>query len=133
MTHLPLKLSAVPLLLLLASPAPAAEPPAARQEKERAISALETAIKADPNNAELWIHLAFANRKLDRIDRAQEAFEKAVALSPGNQDALYMLGLIYEKKEMKAEALKTWKQYLAVSTNPEKKTVAEKHIHHLSQ
>lgn len=102
-------------------------------DKERAVAALETALKADPSNTELWIHLAFAQRKLDRIDQAQASFEKAVSLSPKNEDALYMLGLIYEKKEMKADALRTWKQYLTVSTNPEKKSVAEKHIHHLSQ
>lgn len=104
-----------------------------RADKERAVAALETALKADPSNAELWIHLAFAQRKLDRLDAAQAAFEKAAGLKPDNEDALYMLGLIYEKKEMKADALRVWKKYLSVSTNPEKKSVAEKHIHHLSQ
>lgn len=124
---------ALVLAAVLAGSAFAEEAPRNVEQKERAVAALEQAIKADPNNAELWVLLAFANRKLDRIDKAQEAFEKASSLDPRNQESLYMLGLIYEKKDRKADALRVWKQYLEVSTNPEKRAVAEKHIHHLSQ
>lgn len=128
-----IQMFAAALLFSLSLGAAAKEPAPGGDDRERTIVALEKAIQADPQNADLWVHLAFAQRKLDRIDRAREAFEKAVALDPKNQDALYMLGLIYEKAERKADALRVWKQYLELSSNPEKRDVAEKHIHHLSQ
>src|SRR5438552_17228716 len=120
------------VLLLLKEPARAASP-AASDSQTRAASALEDDIKTDPNNAELWLHLGFAYRKLNKIDQAQSAFEKVVALSPNNKDATFMLGLIYESKNMKPEAEKAWKSYLAAETDHEKREIAEKHIHHLSQ
>ena len=110
-----------------------AEYPATSGQKERAVSALEQDIKTDPNNAELWLHLGFAYCKLDNIDQAQNAFERAALLNPQAKDAYFMLGLIYESKHQKQEAEKAWKSYLAVEKDPEKRAVAEKHIHHLSQ
>ncbi len=119
--------------LAFAVPARAANPASSTADRARAASALEDDLKTDPNNAELWLHLGFAYRKLDKIDKAQSAFEKVIALSPNNKDASFMLGLIYESKNMKPEAVKAWKSYLAAETDHEKREIAEKHIHHLSQ
>ncbi len=102
-------------------------------QKERTVTALEQDLKTDPTNAELWLHLGFAYRKLDQVDNAQRAFEKASSLNPRNREALYMLGLIYEKKNQTQAALQAWKRYVAEETDPEKRSVGEKHIHHLSQ
>lgn len=110
-----------------------ADAPSPQAQKERAAATLEQDVKSDPQNAELWLHLGFAYRKLDQLDRAQGAFEKASSLAPQNQEALYMLGLIYEKEKRTGDALRVWKQYLAVVTDPEKRNVADTHIHHLSQ
>jgi cytochrome c-type biogenesis protein CcmH/NrfG len=118
-------------LLMAACPviASAATPDA----KERATAALEQDVKADPNNAELWLHLGYAYRKDGQVDQSQNAFEKASSLDPRNPNALYMLGLIYEKKHQKQEALRVWKNYLAVESDPSERAIAEKHIHLLSQ
>ena len=102
-------------------------------EKDRAVSALEEDVKTDPNNAELWLHLGFAYRKLDKIDQAQKAFERATSLDPKSKDAFFMLGLIYESKHQNPEALQAWKSYMAIETSSEKRDIAQKHIHHLSQ
>lgn len=133
-----LKRSALSVLwavFLLSAAGPGRAAPDARQQeqREKAAAVLEQDVKAHPDNAELWLHLGFAYRKLERMDKAQQAFEKAVSLDPKSQESLYMLALIHEKKEEKQKALQTWRQYLAVVTDPEKKDVAEKHIHHLSQ
>lgn len=101
--------------------------------KERAAASLEQSLKSDPQNAELWVHLGFAYRKLERLDPAREAFEKAASLDAKNQEAWYMLGLIYEKQQKGQDALRAWRSYLAVVTDPEKRATAESHIHHLSQ
>jgi len=122
-------------VLLLAGrlTATAAETPAADTQRERAVSALEQDLKTDPNNAELWVHLGFAHRKMGKLDDAQRAFEKAAALNPRATEALYMLGLIYESKHDQKAAEKAWKDYLAAETDAEKRAIAEKHIHHLTQ
>ena len=122
----------VPILLLSLS-VPGRTADSGQDQKQRAVSALEQAVKADPGNSELWLHLGFAYHKLGQIDPAQTAFEKAATLDPHSRDALYMLGLIYEKKGQKQEALKVWKQYLSTETDTAKRDVAEKHIHQMSQ
>ncbi len=99
----------------------------------RATAALEQAVKTDPNNPDLWIPLGFAYRKMEQLDRATQAFEKAAVLNPKSQEALYMLGLIYEKQNRKADARRVWKQYLDATTDPEKRSMAEKHLHQLGQ
>src|SRR5262249_49559190 len=123
----------LPLLLALTAqtPALAGDPP--REESLRVKASLEQSLKNDPNNSELWTHLGFTEHKLSDVDGAQAAFEKAVALNPRNADALYMLGLIYEKKKMTAEALKTWNALLTATDDKWKHDVAEKHIHHLNE
>ncbi len=121
------------LLMGFPALAHAADSASVGAQQERAVSALEQDLKTDPNNAELWLHLGFAYRKLNKIDQAQSAFEKVIALAPNNKDASFMLGLIYESKNMKPEAEKAWKSYLAAETDHEKREIAEKHIHHLSQ
>src|SRR6266700_6557792 len=108
MTFLYFRLGLVALFFTFSTSARAASP-AADGPQTRAASALEEDIKADPNNPELWLHLGFAYRKLNKIDQAQSAFEKVVSLTPNNKDAYFMLGLIYESKNMKPEAEKAWK------------------------
>ncbi len=108
-----------------------AEDAAPQPEDQRVKSVLEQSLKTDPNNSALWAHLGFADNKLNDVDGAQTAFEKAAALNPQNVDALYMLGLIYEKKKMTNEALKAWNSVLAISEEKWRRDVAGKHIHHL--
>ena len=120
-------------LFLAGSVAQGADSVAASGQQERAVSALEEDLKTDPTNPELWLHMGFAYRKAGQINDAQKAFEKAVSLNPKEDSAYYMLGLIYESKQMKPEAIKAWQAYLAAEKDPEKQSVAQKHIHHLSQ
>src|SRR5580692_4926054 len=96
------RLATLILILTVAAPAIATGP----NDKQDAVSALEQDVKTNPNNAELWLHLGFAYRKDDQLDKAQNAFEKVSSLDPNNRDALYMLGLIYEKKHENEKALK---------------------------
>jgi cytochrome c-type biogenesis protein CcmH/NrfG len=122
-------------IALLAMPAPGpskAQGPRSHEEALRVRIDLEQSLKSDPGNSELWMHLGFTNHDLEDVDGAQRAFEKSAVLNPRNADALYMLGLIYEKKKMTSEALKSWKAFLDISQDPWKRDVAVKHIHHLN-
>ena len=133
MRALTLKVGIGSLLISLAGRAMADESSATMEQKQRTVTALEQDVKTDPTNSELWMHLGFACRKADNLDRARQAFEKAASLDSKNQDALFMLGLIYEKMKQPQDALRIWKQYLSVATDPEKRDTAQNHIHHLSQ
>jgi cytochrome c-type biogenesis protein CcmH/NrfG len=98
-----------------------------------AIAALEQNVKTNPANPELWVHLGLAYRNNGDIDKAQNAFQRALSMDPRNSNAMFMLGLLYEKKGQKQEALTLWKQFLNVETNPGRRDVAARHIHQLSQ
>jgi len=67
------------------------------------------------------------------INQVQSTHEKIVAAEPNNVESLFILGLVYEKKGQKQDALKVWKQYLTAETDSAKKAIAQKHIHLLSQ
>jgi len=102
-------------------------------ENQRTVDALQQAVKTDPSNSELWVHLGFAYRKAGDLSKAQESFEKASSLNPRDPDAYFMLGLIYESKGQNQDALRAWKACLANQTDPTRRAQAENHIHHLSQ
>ena len=133
MRTLALKVCVISLFLAAAGRVMADDSSSTKEQKERAVAAFEQNVKADPSNPELWVHLGFACRKVDNLDGARQAFEKVASLDPKNQDALFMLGLIYEKMKQPQDALRVWKQYLSVATDPEKRDKAQNHIHHLSQ
>ncbi len=114
-------------------PAARAETSPAGGPQQRAAAALEQALKADPANPELWLHLGFAYRKLNQLDQAETAFQKAATINPHEEDAFYMIALIDEKKGQKKEAAQAWKNYMGAETDPVKRTVAQKHIHQLEQ
>lgn len=112
-------------------PAAAAAPShAAKQEDVReALETLEQAVKEHPQNAELHVDLAFAYKKLGRVDDAQAQFEAAVKDDPAKAEAYYMLGLIYEKKGLKDKAETAWKACYDSATEPGMKATAQKHLH----
>ena len=109
---------------------PAQQAQTVASEQSRALSALQEALQKDPTNSELWSHLGFAWHKLADLEQSQKAFEKAVSLNPKNLGAQFMLGLIYEKKKLKAQAIEAWKACLA---SPEQRTrdIAKNHLHQL--
>ncbi len=94
-------------------------------------AALELQIKVSPN-ADLYMKLGFTYARLHQADNALRAFETAVSLDPSKADAYYMLGLIYEKKGLKDQALTAWKTCLEKTAEPQMRTTAIRHIHHLT-
>lgn len=64
-------------------------------------------------------------------DRAQRALEEAVKANPDDVRAWRMLGLIYEKKGLKSQALEAWKNCADRNPDPKMKELALKHVRHL--
>lgn len=63
-----------------------------------AVPVLEAVIEAEPGNANAWNLLAFANRKLDKLDLSLEQYRKALALDPEHRGAHEYLGELYLRK-----------------------------------
>ena len=97
-------------------------------QAKQAREVLLEGLKKYPENAVLWLQLGFNEKRLGDVDAAQRAFEKVVSLNPQNADAYYMLGLIYEKKKLKDQAVAAWKSCLANTKEDPIKEVAQKHL-----
>lgn len=102
------------------------------EELKTTAAYLEEAVKQQPGNAELYIKLGFTYTRLERADDAQRAFENAAVLAPGRAITHYMLGLIYEKKGLKAKAIAAWTACLKNAVEPKMIETARKHLHNLS-
>lgn len=106
--------------------------PLSKEELQKNAAALEDAVKKAPEDTELRVKLGFTYAHLERTDDAQREFEAAVRLDPKKAMAHYMLGLIYEKKGLKAQAIAAWKACLDNTRDPRQRDTAARHLHHLS-
>ena len=123
----------IPALLSAAPPSwRQNESPEMREQLAKDAAALERQLTAGPKDPEVYIRLGFAYARLEQADDAQRAFESAVNLDPKKAVAHYMLGLIYEKKDLRDKALAAWKTCLENTQDPRMRETAVKHIHHLS-
>lgn len=98
------------------------------EEVLRVKAVIEGAIREEPANSELWVHLGLVNRKLDRLEEARQAFERAAELNPRNANAHFMLGLLYEKTGQKDRAVAAWEGCLQNATEDGMRGIAEKHL-----
>ncbi len=72
---------------------------------EEAIDAYKKSIEHNPNATVSYFNLALAYKNLNRNGKAAVALEKAVKLEPGNLDARYSLGNIYNHLERWEDAI----------------------------
>ncbi|OGR44552.1 MAG: hypothetical protein A2X35_00370 [Elusimicrobia bacterium GWA2_61_42] len=102
------------------------------EELTRTAASLEEAVRLKPADVDLQVKLGFTYTRLGKADEAQKAFESAAALDPKKAIAHYMLGLIYEKKELKDKAVAAWKACLASAAEPRLRETALKHLNNLT-
>lgn len=100
-------------------------------ELARTATELEQALILQPANVELHIKLGFTYTRLGKADEAQRSFETAARLDPKKAIAHYMLGLIYEKKGLKAKAIASWQACLDTAAEPQMRETAIKHLNTL--
>lgn len=98
------------------------------EELRKVRAVIEEALKTDAGNSELWVHLGLVERKLERVDLAQAAFERGASLNPRNANAHFMLGLIYEKKKLTERAIAAWEACRAAAGDEKMREIADKHI-----
>ena len=64
----------------------------------QAIEIFNKVAQKEPRASGPWVNIAIAYRKLDQIDKADEAIETAVKLNPKNPYALNQAGIIKREK-----------------------------------
>ncbi len=108
-------------------------PEIVKKIKEEIAQTEAKAYQVQPRQAALFIKIGKLYSQINDADRAQSAFEKALEIEPKNDEAHFMLALIFEKKKMDDRALYHWKICLENTANPAFKSIAEKHINYLSR
>lgn len=97
-------------------------------ELARTATQLEQSLIMQPENVELHLKLGFTYTRLEKADDAQRCFETAARLDPKRAIAHYMLGLIYEKKGLKAKAAASWQACLETAQEKHMRDTAVKHL-----
>lgn len=111
---------------------PSPHKPLSREQLLKNAAALEEGVRKSPEDAELRVKLGFTYIHLERVEDAQREFEAAVRLNPKKAIAQYMLGLIYEKKGLRAQAVAAMKACLDNAADPLLREKASVHLHRLS-
>jgi len=102
-----------------------------KEKIENEIISIKKNIEMKVDLAQNYLKLGYLYSKLGDADKAQDAFENVIKLEPYNSKAYFMLGLIYEKKNMTAKAIDVWQKCYNYTQNTEIKQIAQKHIDYL--
>lgn len=91
---------------------------------EEALGALEAATGLAPERAEGWLLKATLLRRLDRLDAAQTAIERAASLTPGNPDVGLEAGVIAVLSGRDEAARQSWESVITLGPGPAADTAA---------
>ena len=83
----------------------------------QAIEIFKRVAQKEPRASGPWVNIAIAYRKLDQIDKADEAIETAVKLNPKNPYALNQAGIIKREQGDFEQAQTLYKSALAEYPN----------------
>jgi tetratricopeptide (TPR) repeat protein len=75
---------------------------------------LEQAIKSVSNNPSLWSYLGLAYDRLNEVDLAIAALQKALSLAPRDAQTYFSLGSLYGRKNDVRQAMELYRQGLAL-------------------
>lgn len=84
---------------------------------DEALTALQTATTLEPNMADGWFYTATLLRRMERLDEAQSAIERAVALAPQEVDIGLEAGVIAVLSGREEAARQSWRS--VIETQPD--------------
>ncbi len=100
--------------------APPAPPPTSQRgpsvEMAARIFEIEKLTKQNPEDVLAWTQLGNLYFDTENYDKAINAYQKSLALKPGNADVLTDMGIMYRRSGKPAEAIKALDQ--AIAANP---------------
>ena len=88
-----------------------------QEDYMQAIQIFKKVAENEPRASGPWVNLAIAYRKLDQLDNADKAIEKAVKLNPKNPYAFNQAGIIKREKGAFEEAEKLYRSALSEYPN----------------
>ncbi len=101
-------------------PVQSAPPPTSQRgpsvEMAARISEIEKLTKQNPEDVQAWTQLGNLYFDTENYDKAVNAYQKSLALRPGNADILTDMGIMYRRSGKPAEAIKAFDQ--AIAANP---------------
>lgn len=107
-----------------APPSPAMPPRPAQTEQidpeaRSMVAALEQQAAEDPTNADLWIQLGNKAFDTNQLEKAIQAYNKALELTPNNANVWTDLGVMYRRSGKPEEALKAFDTAIAADPKHE--------------
>lgn len=103
---------------------------------EEAIDLLDTLIQQDPRNPQNYALLGQIYQAAEEMNKAEDAYNKAVNLSSGNQKSEYLLkrASFYEENDEEEKAEEDFKEALVSADNPTKAIVyQERSVFYIGQ
>jgi tetratricopeptide (TPR) repeat protein len=96
-----------------------------RDRLEIALTAFQNAAKEDPTSSAPWEQLGTCQYRLGNVDKAAEAYQKAIAINAHSADAYRGLGVIYmaqyladsSKTALRDKGLAAWNTSLEINPN----------------
>jgi cytochrome c-type biogenesis protein CcmH/NrfG len=79
------------------------------------IAELENLVQQHPEDARAWAQLGHAYFDLDQPDKAIQAYEKSMALAPGDPAVLTDMGVMYRRRGEPDKAIQAFDQAVAAS------------------
>jgi tetratricopeptide (TPR) repeat protein len=95
---------------------------------EEALGALEAATMRAPARTEAWLLKATLLRRLERLDPAQTAVERAAALAPSDPEIGLEAGVIAVLAGRDAAARQSWQSVIALAPGSAAATLAEDYL-----
>jgi cytochrome c-type biogenesis protein CcmH/NrfG len=90
--------------------APPSSPDELSTEREKALLGLQARVRSDPKDVDGWIQLGNLHFDLGQPLEAIRAYEKALALKPGDPDVLTDQGIMYRRAGQPEKAVDRFRQ-----------------------
>ncbi len=105
----------------------------AKEEMAEALRLYTEAAQLNENNADALMGIGGIHERQGNYDNALSLYERVVKIDPLNSEVHWRMGRIYEKKNDRIKALQAYKNFLALTTLPDNKAIAQRKIDQIEQ
>jgi cytochrome c-type biogenesis protein CcmH/NrfG len=95
----------------------AANPSQTNNQTIEAITNMEAAVTANPDNVEAWTKLGHLYFDSDQAEKAIKAYSRSLELIPGNPDVLTDLGVMYRRNKQPDKAIESFEKAYSIQNN----------------
>jgi len=95
----------------------AADPSQMNNQTLEAITNMEAAVTANPDNVEAWTKLGHLYFDSDQAEKAIKAYNRSLELLPGDPDVLTDLGVMYRRNKQPEKAIESFEKAYSIMNN----------------